>query len=152
MSYSDDQASPMLRQRNVYRRKLIASLSPPLTSLCRSLSHKRLSHSCVEGKSHPLDPNQILIAYEGGTVLYNITERHTIRTYEYIILPGAPGGHDDQTEGAFLERRPMCTCLAWRPDGRMFAAGYDDGSFALWSIEDGDSKTERYMLLSVQMS
>ncbi|KAK9900591.1 hypothetical protein P389DRAFT_192855 [Cystobasidium minutum MCA 4210] len=100
-------------------------------------SKKRIP-ACVEAKSHPLDPNQILIAYEGGIVLYDITQRHNIRTYEYIVLPGAPGGHDDQTEGAFLERRPMCTCLAWRADGRMFAAGYDDGSFALWSIEDGD--------------
>lgn len=107
-----------------------------------------LISSCVEAKLHPLDPNQLLIAYEGGIALYNITEKHTIRTYEYIILPGAPGGHDDQTEGAFLERRPMCTCLAWRPDGRMFAAGYDDGSFALWSIEDGDRERLLHSVVS----
>lgn len=108
-----------------------------------------IDDSCVEVKSHPLDHNQLLIAYEGGIALYDITERHTIRTYEYIVLPGAPGGHDDQTEGAFLERRPMCSCLAWRPDGRMFAAGYDDGSFALWAIEDGDRKSKPVIMIKV---
>lgn len=74
----------------------------------------------------------------GGMALYNLSERSLIRIYEYVVLPGAPGGHNDQTESAFLERRPACTCLAWRPDGRMFVSGHDDGSLVFWSIEDGD--------------
>lgn len=109
-------------------------------------SRKRIP-PCTDVKSHPLDPNQLLVAYEGGIVLYNLTEQTTIRTYEYLVLPGAPGGHNDQTEGAFLERRPACMCIAWRPDGRMFASGHDDGSIVFWSIEDGDSKPISRLLL-----
>lgn len=78
------------------------------------------------------------VAHAGGIALYNLSEQQVLRTYEYIVLPGAPGGHNDQTETAFLERRPGCMCLAWRPDAKLFAAGYDDGTIAFWSIEDGD--------------
>ena len=99
----------------------------------------RVTFSCTDVKTNPLDPNQLLIGYAGGIVLYDLSEQRTIRTYEYLVLPGAPGGHNDQTEGAFLERRPSCMCLAWRPDGRMFASGHDDGSIVFWAVEDGDS-------------
>lgn len=30
------------------------------------------------------------------------------------------------------------TCLCWKPDGLVFAAGYDDGCIAIWSVDDFD--------------
>lgn len=83
-----------------------------------------------------------MIAYEGGVVYYDLVEQTTLRNFEYLVLPGAPGGHNDQSEGAFLERRPSCTCLAWRPDGKVFCAGYDDGSIVFWSVDDGDREPQ----------
>ena len=103
-----------------------------------------MHHRCTDVKTHPLDPNQLLIAYEGGVALYDLIEQVALRTYEYLVLPGAPGGHNDQSEGAFLERRPSCTCLAWRPDGKVFCAGYDDGSIVFWSVEDEDRELSMY--------
>ena len=74
-------------------------------------------------------------------MLYSLPEQVVLRVYEYLVLPGAPGGHNDQSEAAFLERRPGCTCLAWRPDGKIFAAGYDDGTVVFWSVDDGDRES-----------
>lgn len=31
----------------------------------------------------------------------------------------------------------MC-CCCWRPDGLVFAVGYNDGCIAIWAIEDAD--------------
>lgn len=75
------------------------------------------------------------------------------------MLVGAPGGsgYSDQVNGqkrillvsdadvsiSFLqsiwsERNPAVTCVVWRPDGLVFAAGHEDGCISLWSLEEPD--------------
>lgn len=53
-----------------------------------------------------------------------------------MIPPGAPGGGNDNEEQLFNERRPSVTCVAWRPDGLMFAIGHEDGCLSFASVED----------------
>jgi WD40 repeat protein len=93
---------------------------------------------CIEVKMHPTNLNLILIGYEGGVVLWNFKDRRIEKAFELCFPPGAPGGSSNKGDALFSERRPQVTCLAWRPDGLLFAVGYDDGSLAFWSIEDED--------------
>lgn len=97
----------------------------------------------------------------GGIGLWDIKAQSLVRTYELVILPGAPGGGTTSDELTFSERRPGVTCLAWRADGKfrsqgldgsadaltdllmvceglMFAAGHEDGCISFWATEDGD--------------
>ncbi|GAA5909875.1 hypothetical protein JCM6882_002039 [Rhodosporidiobolus microsporus] len=91
---------------------------------------------CTDLKTHPLDLNLLLIAYEGGVALFNLATRQTERNWEFVLPPGAPGGGNDVGEAVFMERRSPVTCLAWRPDGLVFAAGHEDGSISVASAED----------------
>ncbi|GAA5828420.1 hypothetical protein JCM11251_006237 [Rhodosporidiobolus azoricus] len=91
---------------------------------------------CTDLKTHPLDLNLLLIAYEGGVALYNLATKQTERNWEFVLPPGAPGGGNDVGEQVFMERRSPVTCLAWRPDGLVFAAGHEDGSISFASAED----------------
>ncbi|GAA5906729.1 hypothetical protein JCM8208_006372 [Rhodotorula glutinis] len=91
---------------------------------------------CTDVKHHPLDLNLVLIAYEGGIALWNLATRTVERTYEFVVPPGAPGGGNDSGENLFAERRSPVTCLAWRPDGLVFAAGHEDGTISFASSED----------------
>lgn len=95
-----------------------------------------LSPVCTDVKSHPLDINLLLIAYEGGVALFNLGTRQTERSWEFVVPPGAPGGGNDTQETLFMERRAPVTCLAWRPDGLVFAAGMEDGTIGFASLED----------------
>ncbi|GEM06712.1 WD40 containing SNARE-dependent exocytosis protein [Rhodotorula toruloides] len=91
---------------------------------------------CTDIKAHPLDLNLLLIAYEGGVALWNIATRQADRTWEFVLPPGAAGGGNDTEETIFVERRPAVTCLAWRPDGVVFAAGHEDGSLSFAATAD----------------
>ncbi|GAA5852720.1 hypothetical protein JCM8547_002602 [Rhodosporidiobolus lusitaniae] len=87
-------------------------------------------------KSHPLDLNLLLIAYEGGAALWNFGTKQVERNWEFVLPPGAPGGGNDNQKMVFMERRPPVTCLAWRSDGQIFAAGHEDGTISFASVED----------------
>ena len=91
---------------------------------------------CTDVKIHPLDLNLVLIAYEGGVALWNLASRSVERTYEFVVPPGAPGGGNDSEDDLFTERRSPVTCLAWRPDGMVFAAGHEDGTISFASADD----------------
>lgn len=93
---------------------------------------------CTDLKIHPRDLDLLLIGYEGGVTLYSLLSRTPLRSFELVFPPGAAGGSLADPSTLFEERRPNVTCLSWRPDGLVFAAGYEDGSFALWAVEDGD--------------
>ncbi|GAA6001980.1 hypothetical protein JCM10207_003022 [Rhodosporidiobolus poonsookiae] len=91
---------------------------------------------CTDVKTHPLNLNLLLIAYEGGVALYNLASRQVERNWEFVVPPGAPGGGNDTQDELFMERRSPVTCLAWRPDGLLFAAGHEDGTISFASTED----------------
>ncbi|GAA5976856.1 hypothetical protein JCM10908_005652 [Rhodotorula pacifica] len=91
---------------------------------------------CTDVKTHPLNLNLVLIAYEGGVSLWNLATKESERTWEFVLPPGAPGGGNDTEETLFAERRPAVTCLAWRPDGLLFVAGHEDGTISFAAMDD----------------
>ncbi|KAG0146917.1 hypothetical protein CROQUDRAFT_77161 [Cronartium quercuum f. sp. fusiforme G11] len=94
---------------------------------------------CTDLKFHPIDLNLLLIAYEGGIILYDIKQQKVIRSYELVIPPGAIGSTTQKNSNIiFEERRPSVTCLSFRSDGEVFISGHLDGSLTFWSIQDGD--------------
>lgn len=100
---------------------------------------------CYDVKCHPLDVNLVLVAYEGGVALWNIAEQRTERNFEFVIPPGAPGGGNDREDTIFAERRPAVTCLAWRPDGLLFAVGHEDGCISFACVSDDNPISIRTM-------
>ncbi|KAE9409115.1 hypothetical protein BT96DRAFT_953546 [Gymnopus androsaceus JB14] len=76
---------------------------------------------------HPRDLNLLFV-----------TERSTVRTYELVFPPGAPGGTGYGSDDILTHRRPEATCMAIHPAGHFFAVGYADGSLAFWAVEDED--------------
>ncbi|WFD33257.1 Lethal(2) giant larvae sro7 [Malassezia cuniculi] len=88
---------------------------------------------------HPKDVNVLLLCYEGGAILYSLTERSALRTYQLRLLPGAPGpDHGAPMEHIWSERLCAATSIAWRPDGEVFAMGHDDGCISFWSAGHDD--------------
>ncbi|KAI0705873.1 hypothetical protein BC835DRAFT_1409931 [Cytidiella melzeri] len=41
---------------------------------------------------HPRDLNLLFIGYVGGVILLDITQRKTVKAYEFFLPPGALGG------------------------------------------------------------
>ncbi|KJA28406.1 hypothetical protein HYPSUDRAFT_197277 [Hypholoma sublateritium FD-334 SS-4] len=115
---------------SLYEEKMTASGVPSLLPSDQSSAH------AVDVVIHPRNLELLFIAYSGGVVLTDLTERSTIRVYELILLPGAPGGAGYDSHDILTHRRPMVTSLAIHPSGHFFAAGYDDGCIAFWAVDD----------------
>lgn len=82
-------------------------------------------------------------------------ERSTCKVYELTLPSGAPGPEWApnsvscspsiisrpfvHVQKAMLTmRNPFVSCMAIHPTGHFFAAGYEDGSIAVWATEDED--------------
>ncbi|KAJ7040330.1 WD40 containing snare-dependent exocytosis protein [Mycena alexandri] len=92
----------------------------------------------VETVVHPRDLNLLFVAYSGGIILSDLTQRNTLRAYEFVLPAGAPGGPGYGHPDILTHRRPEVTAIAIHPAGHFFAAGYSDGCIAFWAIEDED--------------
>lgn len=85
---------------------------------------------------HPRDLNLVFLAYTGGVILSDLTQRSSVHAYELVLPPGAPGGTGYGTEDIFEHRRPEVTAIAVHPTGHFFAVGHSDGSIAFWAVDD----------------
>ncbi|KAF7307215.1 WD40 containing SNARE-dependent exocytosis protein [Mycena indigotica] len=92
----------------------------------------------VDVVAHPRDLNLLFVAYAGGVILSDLTQRNTLRAYELILPGGSPGGSGYGHPDIMQHRRPTVTSLALHPAGHYFAVGYSDGCIAFWAIEDED--------------
>ncbi|CAL1694488.1 unnamed protein product [Somion occarium] len=92
----------------------------------------------IEVVIHPRDLNLLFIAYGGGVVLSDLTQRSMQHAYEMLLPPGAPGGLGYTSLDLMTHRRPSVTALAVHPAGHFFAVGHADGSIAFWAVEDED--------------
>lgn len=93
----------------------------------------------IDIKTHPKDINQLLLAYEGGVLLFDAKEKIVMKTFQLRHLPGAMGSAVGNPDLIWTERASPATCIAWRPDGLIFACGHEDGCISFWDLED-DSK------------
>ncbi|KIM47471.1 hypothetical protein M413DRAFT_439132 [Hebeloma cylindrosporum] len=116
----------------LYENKMAADGIPSLTSEPAPLN-------AVDVVIHPRNLDLLFVAYAGGVILTNLTERSTIRAYELILPPGAPGGAGYGLGDILTHRRMVVTSLAVHPSGHFFAVGYADGSIAFWAVEDDNS-------------
>ncbi|GLB35825.1 putative lethal giant larvae(Lgl) like, C-terminal [Lyophyllum shimeji] len=94
------------------------------------------SRRAVETVIHPRDLNRLFVAYGGGVVLTDLTERITSHVYELVLPPGAPGGFGYGSRELLTHRRPDVTALAVHPAGHFFVVGHSDGSLSFWAVED----------------
>ncbi|KAJ7170200.1 WD40 containing snare-dependent exocytosis protein [Mycena filopes] len=92
----------------------------------------------VETVVHPRDLNLLFVAYAGGIILSDLTQRNTLRAYEFVLPAGAPGGPGYGHPDILTHRRPEVTAIAIHPAGHFFAAGYSDGCIVFWAVEDED--------------
>ncbi|KAJ7675329.1 lethal giant larvae like, C-terminal-domain-containing protein [Mycena rosella] len=92
----------------------------------------------IETVVHPRDLNLLFVAYSGGIILSDLTQRNTLRAWELVLPPGAPGGPGYGHPDILTHRRPDVTAIAIHPAGHFFAVGYSDGCIAYWAIEDED--------------
>ncbi|KAF9074911.1 WD40 containing snare-dependent exocytosis protein [Rhodocollybia butyracea] len=114
----------------LYEQKMAASGMPEVTTPTSGIA--------IDTLVHPRDLNLLFVVYGGGIVLCDLTQRNTIRTYELIYPPGAPGGAGYESKDILTTRRPEAMCMAIHPAGHFFAVGYADGSIAFWAVEDED--------------
>ncbi|KAK0500667.1 WD40 containing snare-dependent exocytosis protein [Armillaria luteobubalina] len=114
----------------LYEDKLASSGMPEVTNAGSSLA--------IDAVIHPRNLNLLFVAYAGGIVLSDLTQRNTLRVYDLVLPPGAPGGTGYGPQDVLTHRRPEVTCIAVHPTGHFFAVGYTDGIIAYWATEDED--------------
>ncbi|KAJ3988441.1 WD40 containing snare-dependent exocytosis protein [Lentinula detonsa] len=114
----------------LYEEKMAASGMPEIATTTSGIA--------IDTLIHPRNLNLLFVVYGGGVVLSDLSERTTLRTYELVYPPGAPGGTGYGASDILVHRRPEATCMAIHPSGHLFAVGYADGSIAFWAIEDED--------------
>ncbi|EIN13878.1 hypothetical protein PUNSTDRAFT_110047 [Punctularia strigosozonata HHB-11173 SS5] len=96
------------------------------------------SESAIGIESHPRDLNLVFVLYSGGIVLMNVSERSPLRTFQYILPPGAPGGNGYAQPDLMTFRCPPVTAISIHPTGHFFAVGHEDGSVAFWATDDNE--------------
>ncbi|KAI0673986.1 lethal giant larvae like, C-terminal-domain-containing protein [Trametes maxima] len=103
-----------------------------------SISGAPGSDVIIDMAIHPRDLNLLFVAYEGGVLVSDLKEQNTVRAFELILPPGAPGGSGFHAKDLLLPRRLQATALALHPSGHLLAVGYADGTIGFWSLEDED--------------
>ncbi|KAG5647699.1 hypothetical protein DXG03_008422 [Asterophora parasitica] len=93
----------------------------------------------LETTIHPRDLNRLFVAYGGGIALTDLTERITLRAYQLILPPGAPGGFGYGSRDLLTLRKPEVTAFAIHPAGHFFVVGHADGSIAFWAVDDEEN-------------
>lgn len=96
------------------------------------------SRSPIDVLIHPRNLNLLFIAFEGGVILCDLKECATVRAYELVLRPGAPGGEGYGNKDLLMHRRVPVTAMAIHPTGHFFAVGHADGSIAFWAVDDED--------------
>ncbi|KAF7303171.1 WD40 containing SNARE-dependent exocytosis protein [Mycena kentingensis (nom. inval.)] len=128
---------PCLRKSD-YRMPNMWKLYEEKTMATRMDGNAAGSGVVVDVVSHPRDLNLLFVAYSGGVILSDLTQRNTLRAYEFELPAGAPGGYGFGHLEIMTHRRPSVTAIALHPAGHFFAVGYSDGTVAFWAIEDED--------------
>ncbi|KAI0361067.1 hypothetical protein OH77DRAFT_1417267 [Trametes cingulata] len=107
-------------------------------SLASSLSIAGVSGSdvIIDMAIHPRDLNLLFVVYEGGVLVSDLKEQNTVRAFELILSPGAPGGAGYHAKGLLVPRRSQATAIAIHPSGHLLAIGYADGTIGFWALED----------------
>nr|POF15043.1 lethal(2) giant larvae protein like sro77 [Quercus suber] len=99
-------------------------------------SRARVS-SIVSIQFHPRDIGQILVGYTHGAVIFSFKLNKAVRSFQYEIPRGAPGGDGDPTMTNTI-RRPRLTQAVWHPTGTFIMTGYEDSSIVFWdTLRDG---------------
>ncbi|KAI0334428.1 hypothetical protein GY45DRAFT_1334312 [Cubamyces sp. BRFM 1775] len=87
---------------------------------------------------HPRDLNLLFVLFEGGVLVSDLAAQNTVRAFELILPPGAPGGAGFHAKDVLLPRRLQATAIAIHPSGHLLAIGYADGTIGFWALEDED--------------
>ncbi|KAI0660581.1 lethal giant larvae like, C-terminal-domain-containing protein [Cubamyces menziesii] len=87
---------------------------------------------------HPRNLNLLFVLFEGGVLVSDLAAQNTVRAFELILPPGAPGGTGFHAKDILLPRRLQATALAIHPSGHLLAVGYADGTIGFWALEDED--------------
>ncbi|KAJ7631237.1 WD40 containing snare-dependent exocytosis protein [Roridomyces roridus] len=125
-------------RRSEYRMPNLWQLYEEKTMANRMEKPNIASRIPVDTAIHPRDLNLLFVAYSGGVILSDLTQRNTLRAYEFVLPAGAPGGPGYGHPDIMTHRRPDVTAIAIHPAGHFFAVGYSDGCIAFWAIEDED--------------
>ncbi|KIY73582.1 hypothetical protein CYLTODRAFT_365694 [Cylindrobasidium torrendii FP15055 ss-10] len=99
-------------------------------------AYNPLSGVAIDAVIHPRNLNLLFVAYSAGIVLFDVTVKNTLRVYELLIPPGAPGGLGYADPQIFHPRKPEVTSITIHPSGHFFVVGYTDGILAFWAMED----------------
>ncbi|KAI0363639.1 hypothetical protein BV20DRAFT_1057891 [Pilatotrama ljubarskyi] len=107
-------------------------------SLANSLSVTGISGSdvIIDMTIHPRDLNLLFVVHEGGVLVSDLKEHKTVRAFELVLSPGAPGGGGFHAKDILLPRRLQATAIAIHPSGHLLAIGYADGTIGFWALED----------------
>ncbi|KAF2815464.1 uncharacterized protein BDZ99DRAFT_516184 [Mytilinidion resinicola] len=85
---------------------------------------------------HPRDIGTLLIGYSDGAVIYSFKQNKVLKSFQYELPRGAPGGDSDPSS-INMARKPALTQAIWHPTGTFILTGHEDSSLVFWDPKDG---------------
>jgi WD40 repeat protein len=85
---------------------------------------------------HPRDIGTLLIGYSDGAVIYSFKQNKVVKSFQYELPRGAPGGDSDPSS-INMARKPALTQAVWHPTGTFILTGHEDSSIVFWDPKDG---------------